>query len=115
MRRILILVLFAAAALGLAAHLTRPGEAELSALIEGMVRERVASSDIDASGDPVATMALAACKLRPSDCAGLVRKALDVRLVRGPLATRAVIAGLGRKTRCLGVFGRYFCRRPERT
>jgi hypothetical protein len=114
MRRALILLLLAALGLGIAAHLTRPGEAELAAQIEAAVRERVANTDLDASGDPVATVALAACKLRPSDCADLVRGVLDVRMERGPFATRAVIGGFGRETRCLGVFGRFFCRRPER-
>lgn len=114
MRRILVLLVLAVGILGLAAHLTRPGEAQLSVLIDAAVRERVANTDIDASGDPVATMALAACKLRPSDCSDLVRQALEVRLERRAFTTRAVIKGLGRQTHCIGVFGRFFCEKPGR-
>lgn len=114
MRRALLLLAILALVAGLAAHLTRPGEDELSAMISKAVRERVDEADLSAEDDPLRTVVVAACKLSPGDCASLVRDLLDLRIERGLFVTRATVAGLGRQTRCLGVFGRFYCSRPER-
>ncbi len=111
-RRLVLLALIVALA-GIAAHLTRPGRADLEAMIDKAVREKVANTDLDTSGEPVATLALAACKLRPSDCAALVREAVKVKVEKGLFTSRARVEGLGREASCLGVFGRFFCRDTE--
>ncbi len=98
--------------IGIAAAITRPGPAEFDAMLERAIRDRVANTDIGADADLGPTIALAACKLRPSDCVALVRGSMDVAFDEGIFVTRARVKGLNRETRCLGVFGRFFCERP---
>ena len=111
----LILILAALAALvAVAAIATRPGPAQFDAMLDDAIRHRVANTDIDASGETLPTLALAACKLRPSDCVRILRDALDVRFDEGLFLTRATVEGLGRTTTCTGAFGRFLCDRPLR-
>lgn len=110
--RLLRLVLLLAAMAAVAAWATRPGEAAFEAMLDDAVREKVATTDLDAAGQALPTLALAACKLRPTDCVALVREAIEVRYDRRLFTTRATVTGLGRETTCLGAFGRFFCRRP---
>lgn len=98
--------------LAVAAALTRPGPAEFDAMLEAAIRDRVANTDISAEGEPFGTVALAACKLRPSDCVRLVRQSLEVRFERRLLFTRATVEGFGRSVTCRGAFGRFVCDRP---
>lgn len=109
----LILILLAVVALvAVAAAFTRPGPAEFDAMLDTAIRDRVANTDLDSSGEALPTLALAACKLRPSDCVALVREALDVRFDEGVFVTRVAVEGLRHSTTCTGVFGRFFCDKP---
>ncbi len=112
MRRVLFFLMLAGAVLALAAFATRPGPEAFEALLDRAVRARVADTDLDAGREPLPTLALAACKLRPTDCVQVLRQALEVTYDRRLLTTRATVRGLGRETTCIGVFGRFFCRRP---
>jgi hypothetical protein len=101
------------AILGLIAVLTRPGPDAFDAMLDRAIRDRVANTDIGSgSGEALPTIALAACKLRPTDCVALVREALDVTFDERVFVTRARVEGFGRTLSCLGVFGRFFCNRP---
>lgn len=113
MRLILTLALLAALLAG-AAIATRPGPAAFDSMLEDAIRDRVANTDIDASGEALPTLALAACKLRPSDCVRLVRDTLDVRFDEELFVTRATVEGFGRTTTCTGAFTRFVCDRPLR-
>lgn len=100
------------AIIGLIAALTRPGPVAFDAMLDRAIRERVANTDIGTGGEALPTIALAACKLRPTDCVALVREALDVTFEERVFVTRARVEGFGRTLSCLGVFGRFFCNRP---
>lgn len=107
----LILILAAIVVLvALAAAVTRPGPAAFDAMLDQAIRTRVANTDLQAGGDALPTLALAACKLRPSDCVAVVRQALDVRFEERAFTTRVTVEGFRRSTTCTGAFGRFFCR-----
>ena len=97
----------------LAAYLTRPGPAAFDAMLDRLIRDRVAQTDIGTGGEALPTLALAACKLRPTDCVALVREALDVRMDEGLFMTRDSVEGLGRMMSCRGAFTRFVCRSNE--
>ena len=97
----------------LAAYLTRPGPAAFDAMLDRLIRDRVAQTDIGTGGEALPTLALAACKLRPTDCVALVREALDVRMDEGLFMTRVSVEGLGRRMSCRGAFTRFVCRGAE--
>lgn len=107
----LILILAALVVLvALAAAVTRPGPAEFDAMLDEAIRARVANTDLEAGGDALPTLALAACKLRPSDCAAVVRQALDIRVDERAFTTHVTVEGFRRSTTCTGAFGRFFCK-----
>lgn len=110
MRLLKVLLLLAAIA-AVAAWATRPGEAAFEAMLDQALRERLAAADLAAVQARVPALALAACKLRPGDCAALLREAITVRHDRRLFTTRVTVEGLGREASCLGLFGRFFCRR----
>lgn len=112
--RLILFVVVLAALVAAAAMATRPGRAEFDAMLDAAIRHRVATTDIDASGEALPTLALAACKLRPSDCVRILRDTLDVRFDQGLFVTRATVEGLGRTTTCTGAFTRFVCDRPLR-
>jgi hypothetical protein len=109
MRLILILAVLLAVLAGVAV-VTRPGPAAFDAMLDRVIRDRVANTDIGVDGEALPTLALAACKLRPSDCVALVREALDVRFEQGLFTTRVTVDGLGRTMTCRGAFTRFICR-----
>lgn len=110
--RLLKIVAVLLALTAVAAALTRPGPAEFDAMLDRAIRDRVASTDVDLSGEALPAVALAACKLRPTDCVRLVREALDVRFEERLLFTRATVTARDRTTTCRGAFGRFVCDRP---
>lgn len=95
--------------LAIAAWATRPGPEAFDAMLRAAIAEKVATTDVDASGDAVATLALVGCKLRPGDCFQALRATLDVTFDRGLFTTRATVRGLTEAT-CTGAFTRFFCR-----
>ncbi len=109
----LILILFVVVILVVvAAAVTRPGPAEFDAMLDQAIRTRLASTDIEAGGEALPTLALAACKLRPTDCVAVVRQALDVHFEERAFTTHVTVQGFRRLTTCTGVFGRFYCTRP---
>lgn len=109
--RLLLILLVLVLGLGVAAAATRPGEAEFDATLDQAIRDKVAKSDIgEGKGGPLSQVALAGCKLRPSDCVKLVRRALDVQFEEHTFYTRVAVEGLERRGSCIGAFGRFFCR-----
>ena len=112
MRLLLILLAIVAVLAGFAV-VTRPGPAAFDAMLDRLIRDRVASTDIGDGDRPLPELALAACKLRPTDCVTLVRAALDVRIDEGLFMTRVSVDGLGRTMTCRGVYTRFFCKGSE--
>ncbi len=82
-------------------------------MLDAAIRDRVANTDIGTQGEGLPALALAACKLRPTDCVALVRETLDVRFEQRLFWTTARVQGLGgRSTTCRGAFTRFTCDRP---
>ena len=111
--RLILILLAMVAVVAVAAIVTRPGPAAFDAMLDRVIRERVASTDIGTGGEALPTLALAACKLRPTDCVALVRAALEVRFDQGLFMTRVSVDGLGRTMTCRGAFTRFVCRQAE--
>ncbi|MDW4551326.1 hypothetical protein R5H32_18370 [Defluviimonas sp. D31] len=109
MRLILWLPALAGIAAG-AAWLTRPGSEAFDAHLRAGIEHRIATTDIGSEGDPVATIALVGCKLRPSDCFNLLRQSLDVTIEDRALYTRFHVKGLNHTASCTGAFTRIWCR-----
>lgn len=110
--RLLLILAAIVVLVALAAAVTRPGPAEFDAMLDEAIRTRVADTDLETGGDALPTLALAACKLRPSECVAVVRQALDVRFDERAFTTRVTVEGFRRSTTCTGAFGRFFCRGP---
>ena len=111
--RLILILLAMVAVVAVAAIVTRPGRPAFDAMLDRVIRERVASTDIGDGDRPLPELALAACKLRPTDCVTLVRAALEVRFDEGLFMTRVSVDGLGRTMTCRGAFSRFFCRGTE--
>jgi hypothetical protein len=112
MRWILRLFVLLAVAAGVAMA-TRPGPGEFDAMLDAAIRDRVANTDVGAQGEALPALALAACKLRPTDCVRLVRETLEVRFEQRLFWTTARVEGLGgRSVVCRGAFARFACDRP---
>jgi hypothetical protein len=109
--RILVAIVAILLLVGIAAAATRPGPAAFDAMLADAIRARIANTDIGANeDDAIGTIALAACKLRPTDCIEIVRQTLDVTFDEGLFVTRATVRGLSREASCIGAFTRFFCR-----
>lgn len=108
--RIIMALLAIGAILALAAWATRPGEAEFDALLKAAIEQKIATTDVGASGgDALGTIALVGCKLRPTDCVKLIRDSLDVTVVKHAFHTSYRLQGLGRDATCTGAFTNIWC------
>lgn len=108
--RIFVIVLALLALIALAAWATRPGEPEFDALLKQAIEQKIATTDVGASGDDaLGTIALVGCKLRPSDCVKLIRDSLDVTVVKHALYTSYSLKGLRREATCTGAFTKVWC------
>lgn len=105
MRYLVLLLIFAAGA----AYLTKPGEADAEAKLREEVMIGVATQDLDAAQGTGAALALAACKLRPSECYDLLRSGLTVTYTDQTLFSKVEVEGFDRKATCYGVYTRFFC------
>lgn len=110
--RLIFWAILLAALLGVAAWLTRPGVAAFDAMLKQAVERRIATTDVDAGGDALATVALIGCKLKPSTCFEVVRASLEVEAEDRTLFTRFRVKGFGRETTCTGAFTKVWCTRP---
>ena len=111
--RLMVAILAVLAILAGAAMATRPGEGDFDAMLKQAVEHKIATTDISAeSDDPIATIALVGCKLRPSDCVKLLRETLDVTVEKHAFFTRFTVRGLSRETTCTGAFTKIWCERP---
>jgi hypothetical protein len=79
-----------------AAWLTKPGESAFDDMLRARLEQQVASADIGTQDDPIAAIALVACKLRPS---------VEDRV----LFTRIRAEGFGKRTLCTGAFTNLWC------
>lgn len=108
--RVIVAILALLAILAAAAWATRPGASEFDAMLKQAIEQKIATTDIGASGDDAfGTIALVGCKLRPSDCVRLVRDSLDVTVEKGAFSTRYSIKGLRREATCTGAFTKIWC------
>lgn len=96
--------------LAVAAWLTRPGEAAFDDMLRDRLEVQIATADVDDAQDPIAAIALVACKLRPSGCFELVREGLEVSVEDRLLYTTIRAEGFGSRTVCTGAFTRLWCR-----
>ena len=102
----LVLLLVLAAGV---AFLTKPSEADAEAVLREQVIIGVATQDLGEGRSTGENLALAACKLRPSDCYDLLRSGLDVTYSDQTLFLKVDVEGYERKATCYGVFGQFFC------
>ncbi|WP_343080836.1 hypothetical protein [Ostreiculturibacter nitratireducens] len=107
--RLLSLIVVLALIAGAAALATRPGPEEFDAMLKAAIEEKIATTDIDGSGDAIETIALVGCKLRPSDCFALVREGFDVQVEDKTFYTRFTVDGFGQKATCTGAFTKIWC------
>ncbi|MGB3316844.1 MAG: hypothetical protein WBB85_20840 [Albidovulum sp.] len=107
--RLFLWVLVLAGLLAGAAWLTRPGIAAFDAHLRARIEQAVAQKDIGADDDPLATIALVGCKLRPSDCFDVIRGGFDVRLEDRAFYSRFQIEGFGNEASCSGAFTKIWC------
>lgn len=108
--RVLVAILALLAILAGAAWATRPGEAEFDAMLKQAIEQKIATTDVGASGDDAfGTVALIGCKLRPSDCVKLIRESLDVTIVKHAFHTSYALKGLRREATCTGAFTKIWC------
>ncbi len=110
--RVIVAILVVLAVLAGAAMATRPGEAEFDAMLKQAVEHKIATTDVGAEGDnPIVTIALVGCKLRPSDCVKLLRDSLDVTIEAHAFYTNFAVKGLNREATCTGAFTTIWCNR----
>lgn len=103
---IVLLVVVAAGA----AWATKPGAAAFEDMLRERLERQIATEDVGSQDDPIAAIALVACKLSPSDCFRMVRDRLEVTVEDRVLYTRIRAEGFGKRTICTGVFTRLWCR-----
>ncbi|GAB4383064.1 hypothetical protein [Albidovulum sp.] len=108
MRIIRLIALLLLALIGIA-WLTRPDGADFDAMLKAGLQKRIASTDIGESDDPLSTLALVGCKLRPSDCFAAIRAGLEVTEEDRILYTVFHVRAMGRETRCTGAFTSIWC------
>lgn len=101
-----VLILAAVAAIAWA---TKPGEEAAEAALKEQLALAVAKADVGESGSAGKALALAVCKMRPSDCYEVVRPEIATVFSDYGVFTRFEMAGLGREAVCYGVFTRFFC------
>jgi hypothetical protein len=108
--RVFVAIIALLAILAGAAWATRPGEAEFDAMLKQAIEQKIATTDVGASGDDaLGTIALVGCKLRPSDCMKLIRDSLDVTIVKHAFHTSYSLKGLNREATCTGAFTKIWC------
>lgn len=103
-----LLLIFVAFAVG-AAWLTKPGEADAEAALREQVLIAVAKQELGEGRSTGESLALAACKLRPSDCYDLLRSGLDVIYADKTLFLQVEVSGFERQARCYGAFTQFIC------
>ena len=108
MRRFLWLLVLVGLVAG-AAWVTRPGISAFDALLRAEIERNIAKKDIGSSDDPIATIALVGCKLRPSDCFDVIRGSLDVTVEDRTFYSRFQVKGFGNDTACTGAFTKVWC------
>ena len=91
------------------AWLTKPDEADAEAVLRDQVMIAVARQDLGEGRSTGENLALAACKLRPSDCYDLLRSGLEVSYTDQKLFLKVDVSGFEREATCYGVFTRFFC------
>ena len=92
------------------AWLTKPGVAAFDDMLRARLEHQIATEDVGSQEDPVAAIALVACKLRPSGCFKLVREGLEVTVDDRVLYTQIRADGFGTRTVCTGAFTRLWWR-----
>ena len=107
--RLILWAILLALILGVVAWLTRPGLPEFDAMLREAIQTRIATTDVDAGGDALATVALIGCKLKPSTCFDVVRQGLEVTEEDRTLFARFHVTGFGRQTTCTGAFTKIWC------
>lgn len=110
--RLILWTILLALLLGVVAWATRPGLPAFDAMLRKAIETKIATTDIDAGGDALATVALIGCKLKPSGCFEVVRQGLDVVEEDRTLFTRFHVTGFEREVTCTGAFTRIWCDRP---
>ncbi len=91
------------------AWLTKPDEADAEAVLRDQVMIAVARQDLGEGRSTGENLALAACKLRPSDCYDLLRSGLEVSYTDRTLFLRVDVDGYDRRATCFGVYTRFVC------
>ena len=105
MRILILLIVFVLAG----AWLTKPDAADAEATLREEVISAVARQELGEGRGVGGDLALAACKLRPSDCYDLLRSGLDVTFADRTFFVLVEVSGFDRTAACYGAFTRFFC------
>lgn len=104
--RFLIVLLVLAAG---AAFVTKPSEADAEAALREQLMMAVAKEELGEGRSAAQSLALVACKLRPSDCYDLVRSGITAEFADKTLFVQFEMEGFDRVATCYGAFTRFVC------
>ena len=102
------LVLLLAVVAGVA-YSTKPGEAEAEDTLREQLILAVAKAELGEGRSAGQNMALAVCKMRPSDCYEIVRPEIATVYSDFVLFSRITLDGLGQTATCYGLFTTFIC------
>lgn len=92
-----------------AAYLTKPGAVDAEVALRAQVMQAVEMQELGEGQTAAQALALAACKLRPTDCYDLLRSGIEMQVTDRTLFTRVDMRGFERQAVCYGVFTRFVC------
>lgn len=92
-----------------AAYFTKPSEKDVERYLKNTLLLKLATQEVPANGDPLNSVALVGCKLRPNDCYQLVRSGIDLTYDDRTLYAQITLTGFGRHASCYGAFTKFTC------
>ena len=105
MRMLILLIIFVL----VGAWLTKPDAADAEAALREEVMIAVARQELGEGRGVGGDLALAACKLRASDCYDLLRSGLDVTFADRTFFVQVEVSGFDRRATCYGAFTKFIC------
>ncbi len=91
------------------AFVTKPSEADAEAALREQLMTAVAKEELGEGRSTTQSLALVACKLRPSDCYDLLRSGITTEFTDKTLFVQFDMAGFDRVATCYGAFTRFVC------
>lgn len=106
MVRFIFILLTLAAVL---AFLSKPDERSVRDQATALIREAIASGNLDDVADPALRLALIGCKTDPASCASLLMQGVSLTYDDRVLYARVDATGFQRTATCYAAYTRLFC------